>query len=193
MVHTGDVHALSVWANRVSRSGDREGVPFAFTSVLGVFAMSKRSLCLLPLFLLMSGLLVTTSQASGPPVDSFGARLATYDKDAGESYFALIVAPKVRLQPATVQDVVVLVDTSASQRGLFREDSLLAVKTLVRRLDPRDRVRLFAVDLEAVALCDQFVEAGSKEMKEALDKLERAHTTWLHGHDCGIAGCRRVL
>ena len=68
---------------------------------------------------------------------------------------------------------MILVDTSASQTNLFREDSLLAVKTIVQRLDPQDRVKLFAVDLEAVALCDQFVEAGSKEMNEALAKLEQ--------------------
>ncbi len=101
------------------------------------------------------------------------ARLATYDKAAGESYFALSLTPQQRPKAAAIQDVVILVDTSASQTGLFRDDTLLAVKTIVERLDPQDRVKLFAVDLEAVALCDQFVAAGSKEMNEALRKLEQ--------------------
>ena len=135
--------------------------------------MSKRSLYLLPLFLLLSGLFAATSWAADPPADAFGARLATFDKAAGESYFALSVTPQQRATATKVQDVVILVDTSASQTGLFREDSLLAVKTIVHRLDPQDRVKLFAVDLEAVALCDQFVEAGSKEMNEALAKLQQ--------------------
>ena len=135
--------------------------------------MSKRSLYLLPSFLFLSGLFAATLWSSDPPADAFGARLATFDKAAGESYFALSVTPQQRVTAAKVQDVVILVDTSASQTGLFREDSLLAVTTIVHRLDPQDRVKLFAVDLEAVALCDQFVEAGSKEMNEALAKLQQ--------------------
>ncbi|MHB8864811.1 MAG: vWA domain-containing protein, partial [Pirellulaceae bacterium] len=133
--------------------------------------MSKRSLYLLPLFLLLSGLVSPTAWPADLPADAFGARLATFDKAAGESYFALSVTPQQRVTAAKVQDVVILVDTSASQTGLFREDSLLAVKTIVQRLDPQDRVKLFAVDLDAVALCDQFVEAGSQEMTETLARL----------------------
>ena len=135
--------------------------------------MSKRSLCLLPFFVLTSCLLVTVAGASDPPIDSYGVRLATYDKAAGESYFALRVTPQVRPKPAVTQDIVVLVDTSASQRGPFRDDSLEAVTTLIGRLDRHDRVRLFAVDLEATPLCDQFVTAGSKECRDALARLQQ--------------------
>ena len=68
---------------------------------------------------------------------------------------------------------MILADTSASQAGLFRADSLLAVRTLMERLDPKDRVKLIAVDLDAVPLTEQFVEADSQEMREALAKLEQ--------------------
>ena len=75
--------------------------------------MSKRSQYLLPMFLLLSVLLAATSWASDPPADTYGARLATYDKAAGESYFALSVTPQQRPKAAAIQDVVILVDTSA--------------------------------------------------------------------------------
>ena len=58
--------------------------------------MSKRSQYLLPMFLVCSVLLVATSWASDPPADTYGARLATYDKAVGESYFALSVTPQQR-------------------------------------------------------------------------------------------------
>jgi hypothetical protein len=99
--------------------------------------------------------------------------LATYDKAAGESYFALSLTPQVRPKAARIQDVVILVDTSASQRGLFRSDTLLAVETLIAKLDPHDRVKLVAVDVEAVPMGDGFLTAGSSELKEALAKLKR--------------------
>ncbi len=134
--------------------------------------MSKRSLLVLPICLLACGLL-TTAGAWETPTDSFGGRLATYDKAAGESYFALSITPQVRPKAPRVQDVVVLVDTSASQRGLFRSDSLLALETLIGQLDSHDRVQLVAVDLKAVPLSDGFVSAGSKEMKQALAQLQR--------------------
>ena len=135
--------------------------------------MSKRSLFVLPVCVLISGLLLTTVSASDPPSDSFGGRLATYDKAAGESYFALSITPQVRPKSAGLQDVVILVDTSASQRGLFRDDSLLAVEALVSRLDPHDRVKIVAVDLAAVAMTDAFVAADSQEMNQAQAKLKR--------------------
>ena len=67
--------------------------------------MSKRSQHLLPLFLLLSALLVATSWASDPPADVYGARLASYDKAArtialmreeGADHFAFVGNEKYR-------------------------------------------------------------------------------------------------
>ncbi len=135
--------------------------------------MSKRSLLLLPVFLVLSGLLWTPIQAADPPTDTYGARLATYDKATGESYFALSVTPQVRPKASSLQDLVVLVDTSASQRALFRDDSLLAVDALISHLDPHDRVLLCGVDLEAVPMSAGFIGAGSQEMQAARAKLKQ--------------------
>ena len=71
--------------------------------------MSKRSLYLLPVCVLLCGLLLTSAWAADPPTDTFGGRLATYDKAVGESYFALSIRPQRVPKSARLQDVVVLV------------------------------------------------------------------------------------
>src|SRR5262245_59106348 len=98
-------------------------------------------------------------------------RLATYDKAPGESYFALSVMPKVAPAPQQANDVVVLLDTSASQAGVFRDDGLAALNSLLAGLGPNDRVHLMAVDVNAVPMNEGFARAGSPEMQAALAKL----------------------
>ena len=136
--------------------------------------MSKRSLFVLP---------VLCTRVRSVAVDCVGVRSANRflwgsagDLRQGGGRVVFCIEPHAAGPAASrlrVQDVVILVDTSASQRGLFRSDSLLAVEDLVSRLDPHDRVKLLAVDLEAVPMSDGFVGAGSKEMNEALAKLQR--------------------
>ena len=58
------------------------------------------------------------------------ARLATFEKAPGESYFALCLIPDVQASPQA-HEVVVLVDTSASQVGTFRDDSLIALASML--------------------------------------------------------------
>ncbi|HTN75012.1 MAG TPA: VWA domain-containing protein, partial [Pirellulaceae bacterium] len=105
----------------------------------------------------------------GPSRDST-ARLATYDKASGSTHFALSLTPPPAAGSAQ-HDIVVLVDTSASQSGVFREDSLAALRSLLDNLGQNDRVKLVAVDIDAVALNDKFVAPNSPEMQAALDKL----------------------
>ena len=59
-------------------------------------------------------------------------RLATYDQ-AGETHFALSVPSKADAQ-SRASDIVVYIDTSASQTGAFKRDSIEAVKLLARNL-----------------------------------------------------------
>ncbi len=76
------------------------------------------------------------------------ARLATFEKE-GISYFALSVMPELKGVTNRSRDVLVLVDTSASQIGAIRDVSIETVEALAIRLAPADRVRLVAVDVEA--------------------------------------------
>jgi len=85
----------------------------------------------------------------------------------------LSLKPSITTDATTGRDVVVLFDTSASQVGAYRTDALEALHTMLRGLNSQDRVKLVAVDVNAVPMNDSFVAADSDAMKTALAKLDR--------------------
>ena len=118
--------------------------------------------------------MATLVLAAAPEKTNFdAARLETYQHADGATYFALSLTPTIDVAPAKQHQVVVLMDTSASQTGVYREKALEAIRTLLFALDADDRVRLMAGDLKAVSLTDGFVAPNGAEMKAALAKLER--------------------
>jgi hypothetical protein len=98
------------------------------------------------------------------------ARLATYEKASGEKFFALSLAP-VEGKAADAVEVVVMVDTSASQAGKFRDDSFAALREMLAKLPANATVKLMAVDTKPVALTPGFVAPRGKEMGAALINL----------------------
>ena len=96
-------------------------------------------------------------------------RLATFDS-ARETYFAL----SVKAEPShesRASDVVIYVDTSASQNGAFKQDSIAAVKQILRNLSADDRVKLAAVDIDPVPLTNDFVSATAADVETAMKNL----------------------
>ena len=117
-------------------------------------------------------LLAGFSQAA--PLDSVhceAARLDTYRSAEGAEYFALSVSPPAAAEARGPRDVVILVDTSASQNSDTREKSLETLSACIAALEPKDRVRLFAVDIDATSLNDSFALAQSVEVNAAITKL----------------------
>jgi len=110
-------------------------------------------------------------QAAGVQAATPTGRMATFEKSPGESYFALSLTTQVDAKSKPT-DVVILVDTSASQVGQFREQSLEAVKSVLQSLGESDRVKLMAVDLNAVELLGEFSAPQADAVKAALQKLE---------------------
>ena len=100
-------------------------------------------------------------------------RLATYDNAAGDTFFALSLSAGSGVPTASANDVVVLFDTSASQTGIYRDDALAALTTMLGSLGENDRVHLMACDLNAIPLTDGFVAAQGPAMEAALQKLRR--------------------
>ncbi|MFI4875874.1 MAG: hypothetical protein ACIALR_11070 [Blastopirellula sp. JB062] len=98
------------------------------------------------------------------------AKLATYEATGGQTYFAMSVSPGENLK-AVPGEVVIIVDTSASQTGIYREDSLKALKALLASLSPQTRVKVMAGDLHAVAMNDGFVAPSGKPADDAMAKL----------------------
>lgn len=106
------------------------------------------------------------------PAGADEARLDTFDAKDGRSYFALTVPP---IAPArdTARDVVVLLDTSASQAGFYRDTAMAALESCVESLSSGDRVQIMAVDLEARPLHEQMASPPSQAVKSAIATLRR--------------------
>jgi tetratricopeptide (TPR) repeat protein len=116
-------------------------------------------------------LAMTTIAAPPTKASPEAARLVTYKDAAGDYYFALSISPTVNVTRAEFHHILVLFDTSASQTGLYREDSLAALETLLASVGDKDLVKLMAVDLNAIAMTTDFVAPGSDEMKRGMAKL----------------------
>ncbi|MDG2468969.1 MAG: VWA domain-containing protein, partial [Pirellulaceae bacterium] len=115
---------------------------------------------------------VSLSTAADPEPGTEAARLATY-KNGGKTTFALSLRPRHKSTPSAANELLIMFDTSASQAGLFRKDAVSALKRLVSQLNANDRVKLVAVDVNAVDLNASFVAPGSAETKSAMAKLAK--------------------
>jgi hypothetical protein len=129
------------------------------------------------------GLLVWIAGAA-TAVEGVGAKPAVAGKSSGsllcyrvhpggENYFALSLAATELPRDVQPHDIVVLFDTSASQTGNFRTQALDVLKSLVETLPAEQRVKLFAVDVEAVPLTEGFVTPKSDEFVAATKLLHK--------------------
>src|SRR4029079_12198383 len=96
--------------------------------------------------------------------ETLTARLGTFEKD-GRDYFALSLLPQAAADVSQKNDVVILVDTSASQAGRYRAEEMAALNAMLSSFGPNDRVQLMAVDMKAVPLSAGFVAANGPEMQ----------------------------
>ena len=123
--------------------------------------------------ILFAGSLSTAYGADGASV-----RIASYQTPSGDAYFAASIQPSadddlmksVREAPA---DVVIVVDTSASQVGSYRLESNAAVEAILSRLRSTDRVRVFAGDVQAAPLSDQFDSPAGQRTVASIAKLRK--------------------
>ncbi len=115
---------------------------------------------------------IAASVAARAEVAAVEPSLHTYVAADGTSYFALSLSSNEKLPTTGARDVVVLVDTSASQAGRIRERSLEALDSLLAGLGSDDRVQILAVDLDAAPLTKQFRNVGSEPLKSAVALLK---------------------
>ncbi|QDU76576.1 hypothetical protein Pan97_36280 [Bremerella volcania] len=107
-----------------------------------------------------------------PAAAGDATRVATYQQAAGPRYFAMSVSLDEKPE-ASPSEVVVMVDTSASQAGIYRTDSIAAAKAMMTSLPTDTRVQLFAGDIMAVPMTSSFVSPQGSEISEAFAKLEK--------------------
>ncbi|MGA2257937.1 MAG: VWA domain-containing protein, partial [Thermoguttaceae bacterium] len=106
------------------------------------------------------------------------ARLDGFTQADGGNVFALTLKPSPTGgagAPAAngPRDVVILVSTAASQTGDYRAKSLATLESTLSKLDPGDRVKLIAFDLNAAPLTEGFVAPNSPAMSTALRAIEQ--------------------
>lgn len=115
-----------------------------------------------------AALVVVTSVAAAAPGD---LDVRVFDSPAGERYYAASFAAVPAPARPAAMDLLIVVDTSASQVGPFRTTTLAAVEACLTSLHPQDRVELVAADLDARVLTEAPAAPGSPEMNAAVAKL----------------------
>ena len=103
--------------------------------------------------------------------DSLSPRMATFDNAEGETCFSLSLG-SVDADIQRPSDVIVFVDTSASQTGVYKQDSITVLRDFLGGLNADDRVKVFAVDLDPVALNQEFSSPDSAVVLSSIDNLK---------------------
>jgi hypothetical protein len=108
-----------------------------------------------------------TVPPSGPAVCVY-----QYSPPSGDAYFALGVrAERATLPLGEVKTHAILVDTSASQSGAYRQRSMEVVRGYLASLGDDHRVRLFAVDVKAEPMMPDFASAKSAECASGVEAV----------------------
>ena len=100
------------------------------------------------------------------------ARVLKHTAASGQSFSAVVLKASELPQGVVARDHVILIDTSASQVGVHRQQGFAVLNALLQSLPESDRVRLFAVDVQAEALDNGFHSPRSSEVKAGLEALQ---------------------
>ncbi|HWC89613.1 MAG TPA: hypothetical protein VG433_08160, partial [Pirellulales bacterium] len=122
---------------------------------------------------LLGAISAATLIAAGDAAADGRARADVFAKPDGEAFYALHLTPTISKPAAQPRDVVLMFDTSASQVDGYREKGLAALQSLLAGLAPQDRVRLFAVDLQAIPLTPDFVAPTGALIESAMTALRQ--------------------
>ena len=99
-------------------------------------------------------------------------RVLKHSSPDGQSYSAVVLRASELPKGIVARDHIILIDTSASQIGEHRQQSLAVLDSLLKSLPEGDRVRLFAADLQAEALDDGFNPVRSDAVADSVEQLK---------------------
>ncbi len=100
------------------------------------------------------------------------ARVLQHTSVNGVPYSAVVLKASELPKGIVAHDHVILIDTSASQVGVHRQRGLAVLTSLLQSLPETDRVRLYAVDVQAEALDEGFHSPRSQAVRSGLDTLQ---------------------
>jgi len=121
---------------------------------------------------------ITSAENPNPGEASglFASRpVVTFKAADGESYFAMQLRPALGTVAALPRDIIVVIDTSASQVGLPLQCSRLITEQLAKQASPKDRIAIWTVNTpeENKQLTPGLTPPGDSKIKDALGQLER--------------------
>ncbi|MDZ4847997.1 MAG: VWA domain-containing protein, partial [Pirellulaceae bacterium] len=123
---------------------------------------------------MLMGIVALLASASDGRSESSIARWATYDAEAGQTFYALSLQADIRALSSNeaAKRVVVIVDTSASQTGIFRTESLAIAKAFTEGLPNDSKLAIVACDIESVDFSEGLQSKSSPAIQKALKKLD---------------------
>ncbi|MFM8400395.1 MAG: VWA domain-containing protein, partial [Pirellula sp.] len=101
---------------------------------------------------------------------SKASRLATYQSE-GKTLFALSLLSGQAAESKVAPKVAVIVDTSASQNGVYRRESLEIARSFIESLPEGSLVSLLACDVESEVYLGR-AKSDSPEVDSAFEKLQ---------------------
>lgn len=118
--------------------------------------------------------LAETGHAEQLPAGGASSRLATFN-EAGSNYFAVSLQtdPAAEYPLADNYEVVLIIDTSATQTGTVRIESLEVLDELAASLPASSQVALVACDVESVNLSDGLVPTTDAKWETAVARLKK--------------------
>ena len=114
-------------------------------------------------FLLLVGTTVHAGESTTTPAVSVNS----FTAPDGQVYTAIAIKPDISRTTTLAMNMVLIVDTSASQAGEYRTKSIEFVKGVLSTLGKDDRTMLVALDVVPQNLTDGFVAVGSEQIKVA--------------------------
>lgn len=109
--------------------------------------------------------------ASGSEVPT-AAKVLQHTSTSGEIFSAVILKANELPKGMVARQHVIVIDTSASQVGEHRQQTLAVLDSLLKALPDGNQVRLFAADLQADALDEGFHNVRSPEVADSIELLK---------------------
>ncbi len=111
-----------------------------------------------------------TARAENLPLTG---QVKIYQTPEGDNYAAVAVQlnEEVAREKTSPEQLLIMVDTSASAVGEYRKQSMTVVTSLLKQLSPNTRVAVWAIDVEQTPLTKGFVSHSQENIAEVQSKL----------------------
>ncbi|MFN0199641.1 MAG: vWA domain-containing protein, partial [Planctomycetaceae bacterium] len=101
------------------------------------------------------------------------SRAWQYQTADEQNYFAVALRGSKAADDAAGHNIVILVDTSASQKGDHRLRTMEVLRHTINHFSADDRVQIIAVDVDATSISNGFIPTQGSDIEAAITALNR--------------------